>query len=48
MCIKSSPHREGSEMRDTPDVKCKKRGKIRVKKCRFSSFGLCLDIVTEG
>ena len=31
MCIKSSPHREGSKMRDTPDVKCKKRGKRRVK-----------------
>ena len=42
-----SPNGDGSKMRDTPDVKCKKRGKRRVKKCRFSSFGLCLDIVAE-
>ena len=35
-------------MRDTTDVKCKKRGKRRVKKCRFSSFGLCLDSVADG
>ena len=35
-------------MRDTPDVKCKKRGKRRAKKCLFSSFGSYLDIVAEG
>ena len=35
-------------MRDTPDVKCKKRDKRRVKKCKFSSFGSCLDIIAEG
>ncbi|KGF45558.1 hypothetical protein HMPREF0661_09635 [Prevotella melaninogenica DNF00666] len=41
-------HREGSKMRDTPYLKCKKRGKRRAKKCLFSSFGLCLDIVAES
>lgn len=35
-------------MRDTPYLKCKKRGKRRAKKCLFSSFGLCLDIVAES
>ena len=34
-----SPNGEGSKMRDTPDVKCKKRGKRRAKKCLFSLFG---------
>ena len=35
-------------MRDTPYLKCKKRGKRRVKKCLFSSFGSRLDIAADG
>ena len=35
-------------MRDTPYLKCKKRDKRWSKKCLFSSFGLCLDIVADG
>ncbi len=32
-------------MRDTPDVKCKKRGEKGAKKCMFSLFGLCLNVI---
>ena len=41
----SSPSGEGSRMRDTPDVKCKKRGEKGAKKCMFSLFGLCLNVI---